>query len=231
MRIKAPFQIVILLLGASFSAFGQSAIPNGGVSASLPKVHFAFDHDAMEVPHYEIDVDADGHAIYKSSGKPDAQSGEVETLNKNFNLSPATRTRIFELAKQADYFNRSFDYTKNKVAFTGKKTLSYSDKTRNGSTTFNWSENKPITELAGIFQGISATLEAEPRLRRLRRFDKLGLNAELAQLEQLANSGFLAEIGLIGDCLREIANDSAVMGMARKRAEHLLQMAASDAQR
>ncbi|MCU1305461.1 MAG: hypothetical protein JWN45_156 [Acidobacteriaceae bacterium] len=230
MRIKPALQIVILFFAATLSAFGQKATAYGSVSAPLPKVHFAFDHDAMEVPHYEFDVDADGHAVYKSSGKPAAQSGEVETLNKNFNLSPATRTRIFELAKQADYFNGSFDYTKNKVAFTGKKTLSYSDKTRSGSASFNWSENKPITELASLFQGISATLEAEPRLRRLRRFDKLGLNAELASLEQLANSGFLAEIGLIGDCLRDIANDGAVMGMARKRAEHLLQMA-SDGQR
>jgi hypothetical protein len=225
MRIKPSLQILILFFAATFSSFGQSATASGVVSASIPKVHFAFDHEAMEVPHYEFDVDADGHAIYKSSGKPDAQSGEVETLNKNFDLSPAARSRIFELAKQADYFNGSFDYTKNKVAFTGKKTLSYSDKTRSGSASFNWSENKPITELASLFQGISATLEAEPRLRRLRRFDKLGLNAELANLEQLANSGFLAEIGLIGDCLREISNDGTVMGMARKRAEHLLQMA------
>jgi hypothetical protein len=230
MRTKSSLQIVILLFAATLSSHGQNPKPAGEGSASLPKVHFAFDHDAMEVPHYEFDVDADGHAVYKSTGKPDAQSGEVETLNKEFNLSPATRTRIFDLAKQADYFNGSFDFTKNKVAFTGKKTLSYSDKTRSGSATFNWSENKPVTELASIFQGISATLEAEPRLRRLRRFDKLGLNAELAQLEQLANSGFLAEIGLIGNCLREIANDASVMGMARKRAEHLLQMA-SDGQR
>src|SRR6266404_9356370 len=99
MRIKPSLPIVILFLAATLSAHGQNA--NGEVSSSIPKVHFVYDHDAMEVPHYEIDVDADGHAIYKSSGKPDTQSGEVETLNKNFNLSPATRTRIFELAKQA----------------------------------------------------------------------------------------------------------------------------------
>src|SRR5947199_10456226 len=115
MRINPSLQIVILFFAATFSAFGQSA--TGGIP-SIPKVQFVYDHDAMEVPHYEIDVDAEGHAIYKSSGKPDAQSGEVETMNKNFNLSPATRSRIFELAKQADYFNGSFDYTKNKVAFT-----------------------------------------------------------------------------------------------------------------
>src|SRR4051812_46767882 len=139
MQIKTPFQFAILLLATTF-AHGQCASATEENSAALPKVRFVFDYEAMEVPHYEIEADANGHATYKSTGKPDAQSGEVETLKKEFNLSPATRSRIFELAKQADYFKGSFDYTKNRVAFTGKKTLSYSDKTHNGSATFNWSE-------------------------------------------------------------------------------------------
>src|SRR4051812_26493098 len=122
MRINGPFHIAICLLLASFSSFAQQSATSNGISAAIPKVRFVFDHGAMEVSHYEIEVDADGHAAYKSTGKPDAQSGEVDTLNKEFNLSPATRSRIFELARQADYFNGSFDFTKNKVAFTGKKT-------------------------------------------------------------------------------------------------------------
>jgi hypothetical protein len=217
----------IFLLNAVVAVSAQNAFPTSATPATIAKIHFAFDHDAMETPHYEFDVDADGRAFYKSSGKPDGQSGEVETLSKEFKLSPATRSRIFELAKAADYFNGSFDYTKNKVAFSGKKTLSYSDPSRNGTTSFNWTENKAVTELTGIFQGISTTLEAEPQLRRLRRFDKLGLNDELAKLEQMADSGYLKEIGLIGDILREISQDGAIMGMARHRAEHLLQIAGS----
>jgi hypothetical protein len=227
--MKNPFTLkfATFLLSAVVAASAQNAVPASATPATIAKIHFAFDHDAMEIPHYEFDVDSDGRAFYKSSGKPDTQSGEVETLSKEFKLSPATRSRIFELAKAADYFNGSFDYTKNKVAFSGKKTLSYSDSTRNGSTSFNWSENKPVTELSGIFQGMSATLEAEPTLRRLRRFDKLGLNAELAKLEQMADSGWLKEIDLIGDILREISQDGTIMGMARHRAEHLLQIAGS----
>jgi hypothetical protein len=195
--------------------------------ASLPAVSFVFDHPQMEVPHYEFQIDAMGKGTYKSKAKADEQSGPAETLNREFNISPEAQSRIFDLAKEANYFDGKFDFTKTKIAFTGTKILSYSDQTRNGSTTYNWTENKAITELTRIFQGMSATLEAEPRLRHLRRFDKLGLNAELARLEQAANSGFLTQIGLIGDCLQEIAHDGSVMGMARKRAEHLLQLAAS----
>src|SRR5882762_7657335 len=226
MKNSFTLKFVVLLISASLSAVAQNAIQPSSDKSPIARIHFAYDHDALETPHYEFDVDADGHALYKSSGKA-YQSGEVETLSKEFKVSPATRSRIFELAKAADYFNGSFDYTKNKVAFSGKKTLSYSDPARNGSTSFNWTENKAVTELSGIFQGMSATLEAEPRLRRLRRFDKLGLNDELAKLEQMAASGWLTEIDLIGDILREISQDGTIMGMARHRADHLLQIAAA----
>jgi hypothetical protein len=227
MKNTSALVITVYLFSMALSASAQNAEPANANTTAIAKIHFAYDHDALETPHYEFDVYADGHASYKSSGKADTQTGEVETLSKEFKVSPATRSRIFELAKAADYFNGSFEYTKNKVAFSGKKTLSYADPTRNGSTSFNWTENKAVTELSGIFQGMSATLEAEPRLRRLRRFDKLGLNAELAKLEQMAASGWLTEIDLIGDILREISQDGTIMGMARHRADHLLQIAAA----
>jgi hypothetical protein len=206
------------------SAFAQTpAPPNKAVPAV---VRFTFDHEEMEIPHYSFEVDSTGHATYKSVGKPEAD-GQPETLEKQFTLNEKTRDRIFELAKKADYFNGNFDFTKNKIAFTGKKTLAYSDATHNGTTTVNWSENPSITELNSIFQGISATLEAEPRLNRLRRYDKLGLNAELATLERQAQLGFLKEIVLIEGVLREISQDGNIMGLARKRADHLLQIAAT----
>src|SRR5882757_1264856 len=114
MKNSFILKFAVLLISSSLSAFAQNAIQPSSDKSPIAKIHFAFDHDAMEIPHYEFDVDADGHASYKSTGKPDTQSGEVETLSKEFKVSPATRSRIFELAKAADYFNGSFDYTKNR---------------------------------------------------------------------------------------------------------------------
>lgn len=212
-----------LFLFAIF-AVAQEKATNTAQSAAV--VRFTFDHDQVEVPHFSFEVDSRGRSKYKSLGKPDS-NGETETLEKEFTLSEKTRDHIFELAKKTDYFKGNFDYTKSKIAFSGKKTLSYSDGNRTGTTTVNWSENPAITELNSIFQGISSTVEAEPRLKRLRRYDKLGLNAELAALEGQAQSGWLKEISLIEDVLRDIAQDGTIMGLARKRAEHLLQIAAS----
>src|SRR5882757_6192428 len=116
MKNSFILKFAVLLISSSLSAFAQNAIQPSSDKSPIARIHFAFDHDAMEIPHYEFDVYADGHASYKSSGKAD-QTGEVETLSKEFKVSPATRSRIFELAKTADYFNGSFEYTKNRVAF------------------------------------------------------------------------------------------------------------------
>ena len=80
-------------------------------------------------------------------------------------------------------------------------------------------------KLTDLFQGISGTLEEEPVLQRLRRYDPLGLNAELGKMEKLADSGWLRELNLISPMLKEIAEDGRIMGVARKRAQHLLSKA------
>ena len=82
-----------------------------------------------------------------------------------------------------------------------------------------------MTQLADLLQGISGTLEEEPVLQRLRKYDPLGLNVELAKMEKLEKSGWLRELSLISGILRDIASDGKIMGVARKRAERLLQKA------
>ena len=76
-----------------------------------------------------------------------------------------------------------------------------------------------------MFQGIASTLHGEAELIRLRKFDKLGLDAQLKLMEDQAKSGWLKEIGVITQVLNEIKSDPKVMGMARTRAERLLKFA------
>src|SRR2546430_17262279 len=74
------------------------------VSAKQPAtVTFTLDFPNSEPDHYVISVSSDGHANYESNGKlsPDA---EDDGYRLDFLLSPATRGRIFDLAKRAHYF-------------------------------------------------------------------------------------------------------------------------------
>src|SRR5206468_3591533 len=107
-----------------------------------------------------------------------------EGIQRDFTLSAATRGRLFELIKATNNLVGNFDYTKHRLAFSGTKTISYTDANGTNTTKYGWSENENVMKLTELLEGISGTLEEEPVLERLRRFDKLGLNAELGKMER-----------------------------------------------
>lgn len=199
---------------------------NSATSAAPPKLHFTFDHPDLPVTHYELDIDAAGAAHYQSRIKGQEKGSSEEGIARDFTLSADTRDRLFELIKAANNLDGTFDYTKHRIAFTGTKNITFTDTNGTHQAKFVWTENQPVTQLTEILQGISGTLEEEPVLQRMRHYDPLGLNAELGKMEKLANSGWLRELNLIAPILKDIASDSSVMGVARKRAERLLQKAA-----
>jgi len=139
-----------------------------------------------------------------------------------FAMSAATREKIFHAAQEANYFSGDFSFKKHAVSSTGKKTLTYADQARRFETSYDYSENKAIAEVTNIFQGISNTIEHGRKLQYLRRFDKLGLEDELKGMESLAESNYLSEIQLIAPTLENIANDPAILNIARQRARRLL---------
>jgi len=71
-------------------------------------------------------------------------------------------------------------------------------------------------------------LTSSPKLQFLRRFDRLGLEAELKAMEHLAEGQDLHEVQIIAPILENIANDSAVLNIARRRARRLLAKAGSE---
>jgi hypothetical protein len=195
---------------------------------AVPTVTFHVFWEAYTPQEYTLRVTSLGSARYVSRNPtqaPDANGVRDEDYVLEFTLSEPNRRRIFALAEQAKFFDGQFDYTKHPIASTGKKTLMYADSTRHFQTTYNWSENTAIDQLTKIFGGISNTIEHGRKVLFLRRYDKLGLEAELKAMEHLAEAQDLAEIQIITPILESIANDSAVLNIARQRARRLLALA------
>src|SRR5438093_8702388 len=71
-------------------------------------VTFTLDFPNSEPDHYVISVSSDGHANYESNGKL-SRDAEDDGYRLDFLLSPATRARIFDLAKRAHYFQGDID--------------------------------------------------------------------------------------------------------------------------
>jgi hypothetical protein len=231
MKAGLSLRVVSVLLWTASALAGQQQgpvlEPGQPHAPAVPVVTFTFDWPSVQPHHYSISVDSTGSAAYQSriAQGTASQSIEGDPYMVKFEVSAPVRSRIFQLARDANYFNGNFEYKKHKIAFSGNKTLAYSDFNQQHETSYNWSENPAIQQLTTIFEGISNTQEAGRRLEQLRRYDKLGLDAELENMEQMEHKHSLLELRSIAPILQEIAADPSVMNVARERAQRLLQAA------
>ena len=192
---------------------------------AIATVTFTLDFPGSEPDHYVISVSKDGRSSYDSDGKlsPDSEGGD--SFHADFTMSQAGRTRVFDLAKRAHYFEGQIDSKNKKLASTGSKTLTYKDTQKNTSATYNYSPVPPVQDLTNFFQSLSTTLEFGHRLDYHLRYQKLALDEELKNMEEASNSGGLAEISAVAPVLQKIADDPAVIKVVRARAQHMLQLA------
>jgi hypothetical protein len=206
------FRTLFLLLLISAVARSQ---PNPGT------VSFTLDFPGSVPEHYSIQIDSEGKARYESVTRA-ADSDQADNYEYTFNVSPATREKVFNLSAKSGYFQKDLDAHRKNMAFTGKKTLSYKDGVRTGDSTFNYSANQSVQDLTDLLQGLSATLEFGHRLEFARKYQKLALADELKRMEESARVTPPIEIQAIAPILQQIVADSGVINVTRARAQRLL---------
>lgn len=208
---------ILLVVGLSLASHPLRA----GAPAT---VTFSINFPNSDPERYSISVDSNGHAHYECAAKISADSDDREDYQSDFTFSEATRGRIFNLAEQANYFSGKVDAGKKKLAFTGEKKLTYKDDQKNFSAVYNYSSEAPVQELTTLFQSTAATLEFGRYLVYYHRYQKLGLDDELKQMEDQYRHGDLAEIQAIQPVLQQIYDDPSVMNVVRARAQRLMEM-------
>jgi hypothetical protein len=218
--------LFLFWLAAALALWGQ----DGPQNPALPTITFDRVWEAYKPQNVTITVQSTGPARYVSRNPftPPDQTGADPDYLLDFTLSSRSQKKLFDNAREANYFNGDFTYKKHPVASTGKKTLTYSDPVRHFTTTYDYSENKAIEEITNLFSGISNTIEHGRKLVYLHRFDKLGLEDELKGMESAAESHNLAELQIIAPTLKSIADDTMVLNIARQRAKKLLAKANSE---
>lgn len=137
-------------------------------------------------------------------------------------MSAANRQKVFELAQKLHYFQGDYDSNLKHVAQTGKKTLQYQSSQANGSTTYNYSQNPDVQQLTNLFTGIAMTIDFGRKLAYQYRYDKLGMDERLKQLEDLQASHGVEELQIIAPMLRQIWKDPNLMNISRESARRLL---------
>jgi len=214
--------LVSIVLLSALSLAAQQAPPPPS-TATQASIRFGFDWvQGIPWQQYTIDIQSDGKSRFEGTPHPD-ETNDTDTVRLDFTTSKANRAKIFDLAQKANYFRGNFDARIKHIAQTGSKTLTYASPQLTGSTTYNYSQNADIQQLTQFFQGIAMTEDFGRKLAFQYRFDKLGMDQRLKELEDLQASHGIEELEIIAPMLRKIASDPNMMNISRESARHLLE--------
>jgi len=230
MRLAARLVLVsaLLLAPVVFVAAQATALQTDGPAKSMAEVSFQFEREGLPVPRFTLQLREDGSGRYQAEHAERPISGtsmrgeEAKHIDRTIQLSPAMVAKIFRATRDLNRFDIDCTSKLKNIADTGKKTLSYSGGDGRGSCVYHYSDNKKVEMLTETLIGIAYTMDEGSRLEFLHRYDRLGLDAEMIQLNQEVEAGRALELGNISPTLAAIADDSAVIQRVRLRAAKLL---------
>ena len=136
-------------------------------------------------------------------------------------ISPRLRARMFDLARQLNYFQAQDLDVHRKIANLGEKTFRWEKGGEVHEAKFNYTVNSPAAQLLQIFEGLARQQEHVMLLTRRMRYDRLGINDALLQFESDLNHKLLPEPQCALPMLDEIGNDARFVDIARQRARTL----------
>ena len=138
-----------------------------------------------------------------------------------FEISPALRAKIFELIAQLNYFKGLDLDIHRKIANLGEKTFRWERGSESSEVKFNYTVNPAASQLLQICEGLARQQELIELLQRRMKYDRLGVNDALLELESDLSKGVLPEPQRVLPLLDQISADYRFVEIARQRARAL----------
>jgi hypothetical protein len=196
-----------LLLSIPAVAFAVSA-----AAPDTPRLSYSKSFPGSNPPWVEITIEKSGAGQYKEDPK------DEDPLK--FQLSGAESSQIFGLADKLDRFSHPLE-SRLKVANMGMKTFRYEADGRSGEVKFNYSEDLDAQALTDSFERIAETERSLIGLETAVRFDKLGVQQAILQIEILRDQKRLVAPDQFLPMLDRIVKNESFLHMARDRAAGL----------
>jgi len=214
-------RFAVFALALSLSSLAQQAAAPAPATGEA-SVGFNFEwSDGFPWQSYSIRVQSDGKTHFNGTPNP-SQAGDTDPVQVDFIISETNRQKIFDSARRLNYFQGEYNSHLKHIAQTGAKTLMYKSVQVQGSSTYNYSENQDVQQLTQLFLGLATTISYGQKLAWSYRYDKLGLDQLLHELEDLQAGHQVEELTAIEPMLRKIADDANLMHISRESAQHLL---------
>jgi hypothetical protein len=156
----------------------------------------------------------------------DTGSYEIRQLDEDpgatpFEISHSLRAKIFELSGQLNHFKGLDLDVHRKIANLGEKTFRWEQGSEAYEVKFNYTINPVATQLLQICEGLARQQELVDLLQRRMKYDRLGVNDALLELEADISKEVIPEPQRLLPLLDQISGDSRFVEIARQRARAL----------
>jgi hypothetical protein len=177
-----------------------------------PRLFYTKTFPGSVPPYAAIQLDRDGKTEYK-------QSVDDEQPIR-FQLAEADVNTIFTLVERLGRLKRPLE-SPLKVAFMGMKTFRLEDGAEKNEVKFNFSEDLDAKLLADWFDRIIETEQLFLSLERTAKYDKLGVNKAVLQLEEAIDKKRVVAPEQMLPLLDRVSKNEGYINMARQRAAML----------
>ena len=159
-----------------------------------------------------IELNKDGAGVYREALD--------DQWPLKFKLDTGEAAEIYRLAEKLEFFKRPLE-SGLKVANMGMKTLRWEDGAAKQEVKFNYSIDEDAKAIADWFEKMVETEQHFIRLERTVKYDRLGVNQSLLQMEMSQDKKRLVAPEQFLPLLDRVAKNESYMHMARERAARL----------
>jgi hypothetical protein len=203
--------LAVPLLFCLVTAAGDVASPAGSAVFTYRRIFASSTPEFIEIKIKE-DSDTGSYEIRQLDEDPGATS---------FEIGQALRVKIFGLiARLNDFKGLDLDVHR-KIANLGEKTFHWERGSETHEVKFNYTVNTEASQLLQICEGLARQEELIELLQRRMKYDRLGVNDALLQLETDFSKGVLPEPQRVLPLLDQISGDYRFVEIARQRARAL----------
>jgi hypothetical protein len=195
---------ILLLLTAAAAAFAADG-----------KLTFQKVFPGSTPPWVKIVVSPDGSSVYTEAVD--------DNQPLNFKLAPEETATMFALAEKLGYFSHPLE-SGLPVAKMGEKTFRWEADGKVQEQKFNYSSEVDAQALADWFERISESERLLIELERSARFDKLGVNRVILQIQASYEKKRLVAPDQFLKWLDRVTKNESYLNMARERAARLADM-------
>ena len=184
-------------------------------SADSPTITYRKIFKSSYPEFVEIKLNEGGHGTF------DVRQLDEAANPQPFEVSAALSGKIFALAAKLHNFQGVDLDVHRRIANLGEKTFRYDKGGETHEVMFNYTLDDSAGQLTAIFEGLSRQATDLSDLERTMRYDRLGVNDVLLQIEQDYNNKLFPEPERLLPALDQLAADDKFIDIARQRARSL----------